>query len=64
MRATRPTPYSEGLAARGTIRSAEGFVTTTTQEDDMQTTEIPARTVAAFGPFVPSYVAPATVSAA
>ena len=40
-----------------------GFVTTT-QEDDMQTTEIPARTVAAFGPSVPSYVAPATVSAA
>ena len=60
---TLPTPYSEGLAARGTIRSAEGFVTTTTQEDDMLTTEIPARTVAAFGPFVPSYVAPATVSA-
>ncbi|MCP2368658.1 hypothetical protein BCL57_002834 [Agromyces flavus] len=30
----------------------------------MLTTEIPARTVAAFGPFVPSYVAPATVSAA
>ena len=31
----------------------------------MLTTEIPARTVAAFGPSVPSsYVAPATVSAA
>jgi hypothetical protein len=30
---------------------------TTTQEDDMQTTDNPARTVAAFGPLVPTYVA-------
>ena len=34
-----------------------------TQEDDMLTTEIPARTVAAFGPLVPAHVAsPATVA--
>jgi hypothetical protein len=32
-------------------------VTTTTQEDDMLTTDNPARTVAAFGPLVPTYVA-------
>jgi hypothetical protein len=37
---------------------------TTTQEDDMLTTEIPARTVVAFGPLVPTYVAgPAAVAA-
>lgn len=37
---------------------------TTTQEDDMQTTDIPARTVAAFGPLVPTSVSgPAAVAA-
>ena len=32
-------------------------MTTTTQEDDMLTTDNPARTVAAFGPLVPTYAA-------
>jgi hypothetical protein len=42
-------------------------VTTTTQEDDMLTTDYPARSVAAFGPLVPASVpasASATVAAA
>ena len=39
-------------------------MTTTTQEDDMLTTDYPARTVAAFGPLVPAHVsASATVVA-
>ena len=40
-------------------------MTTTTQEDDMQTTDYPARSVAAFGPLVPTFAAAhATVVAA
>jgi hypothetical protein len=35
---------------------------TTTQEDDMKYTGIPARTVAAFGALVPTHSAPATVA--